>query len=710
MLKRLETTNFKKLESIELDLSDGSNIVIGPNGIGKTTLFEAIRFALYGASSVTGNKKFLPTWGQKDCSVRLWIKDFIIERTLKNCTITNAVGEVLAEGHSACTAYVETELTMDAKGFSVFSMSQQGETQALLTLGVTELNRRVEQYAGVQIIDAVVKAASADKNALNNLLDGQNLIDVAPLIQSCDDKQQQLNDLNDQTSVFKATQESLSAKQEKLKQQLAKRSEHNSKIIAAKEAEKSLKEKQADLRSELKEVACELAKSKPKAVCDINTEKETLRRCRQQTAHYKNLLEEQSHAIYAKSLLVKKKHDLDGLVSQEVAAQAELPDVKKQLKKFSKDAELHKEKLTRALTKLQELEELVSIDICPTCQRSYDADEKEALLTRIEQLEDSISLHSNQLSQSEAHAKPLREKIKSLEKNINGYLSERDTCEKQLEKIESNLSSFPPNLQQSHDISVETLEQLVSKLSVIEQNKEHYEQLQSRSMSLEKKLTSVEKSLQEVAPLTQKNIFELSEDLDGLREAEAYLESLTYRIIKHQTKISEVAFEIRNLKDDIASAKKFNKVYRERTQNLDRLNMLIEMLRTKRQSFMSSVWNGILVASSNFVNSATDGWITELGRDDSGNFTFSERGGAHVPVIGGASGAQKAFLGVGVRVGLGQALLGRNMALLLDEPTEAMSEENAGHLADALLALGGQTLFITHRNKEAVSAQRVIKL
>lgn len=206
------------------------------------------------------------------------------------------------------------------------------------------------------------------------------------------------------------------------------------------------------------------------------------------------------------------------------------------------------------------------------------------------------------------------------------------------------------------------------------------------------------------------DVFELSVELDALQGTESRLASLNNKALKQQTQKSEIEFAASELEENIDTCHRENKKLTKLYAEHDKLTKLVEMLRGQRQSFMSTVWNSILAASSTFVDNATDGWITGLGRDDAGNFTFSERGGVYAPVIGCASGAQKAFLGVGVRVGLGQALLGRNMALLLDEPTEAMSEDNAGNLAAALLALGGQTLFITHRNKEAVSAQRVIQI
>ena len=74
------------------------------------------------------------------------------------------------------------------------------------------------------------------------------------------------------------------------------------------------------------------------------------------------------------------------------------------------------------------------------------------------------------------------------------------------------------------------------------------------------------------------------------------------------------------------------------------------------------------------------------------------------------SGAQKAFVGVSVRVGLSAALYGKTGLLILDEPSADMNAENSLQLAGALMGLGGQCLLITHRPFEQLAAQNLIQI
>jgi len=82
--------------------------------------------------------------------------------------------------------------------------------------------------------------------------------------------------------------------------------------------------------------------------------------------------------------------------------------------------------------------------------------------------------------------------------------------------------------------------------------------------------------------------------------------------------------------------------------------------------------------------------------------------GQFAPVTS-ASGAQRGFIGVAARIGLSQALRVSCPVLVLDEPTESMSEANALRLSGALLS-HGQIIVITHRMSDSYTASNVIEL
>jgi DNA repair exonuclease SbcCD ATPase subunit len=75
-IMKLLLNNFRCFKDITLDLPDNGTILLwGTSGIGKTTIFKAINFVLY------GKEQKVVKHGEKKCKVELQFKDLIITRT-----------------------------------------------------------------------------------------------------------------------------------------------------------------------------------------------------------------------------------------------------------------------------------------------------------------------------------------------------------------------------------------------------------------------------------------------------------------------------------------------------------------------------------------------------------------------------------------------------------------------------------------------------
>lgn len=93
---RIDITNFRSLESYSLDFGDSGIVLIsGRSGIGKSSIFEAIQFALFGEG------REIITNGKTTCKVILTFEDLKVTRTKKPNKLVISFNDIIYEGSIA---------------------------------------------------------------------------------------------------------------------------------------------------------------------------------------------------------------------------------------------------------------------------------------------------------------------------------------------------------------------------------------------------------------------------------------------------------------------------------------------------------------------------------------------------------------------------------------------------------------------------------
>jgi exonuclease SbcC len=167
MIERLRMVNFRRHADSEILLDDGDQIVViaGKNGAGKTTVLEAIQYALYGegrhgsrrldslvrrGAELEGMEVEL-AWTMGDAHWRV-----VRRREGKAASAVLFCNDVaMVEGPRAVTSAVCDVMGMDAVGFRLAVIAQQKELDALARMGGPG---RQKALARLLRIDAVGRA------------------------------------------------------------------------------------------------------------------------------------------------------------------------------------------------------------------------------------------------------------------------------------------------------------------------------------------------------------------------------------------------------------------------------------------------------------------------------------------------------------------------------------------------------------------------
>ena len=142
-LKNLTLVNFRKFKNTTIEFPDGVTGIIGLNGAGKSTIFEAIAWVLYGsvaARTPSDQIKRQNTSSTDPCRVELEFvfegENYRVVREMKGKALTtNATttinGKIAATSAEGVNQFIQKKLGLDFKSFYTSIFAKQKELNAL---------------------------------------------------------------------------------------------------------------------------------------------------------------------------------------------------------------------------------------------------------------------------------------------------------------------------------------------------------------------------------------------------------------------------------------------------------------------------------------------------------------------------------------------------------------------------------------------------
>ena len=191
ILKTLVLKNFRKFKNAAVEFPDGVTGVVGLNGVGKSTIFEAIAWVLYGSVAARTSSDQIKRQGSESkdpCRVEL---EFIFEddtyrivREIKGKSLyTNATatvnGKVAATSAETVTRFIQKRLGMDFKSFFTSIFAKQKELNSLSNMNASERRPLILRMLGIDSLDDIIHEVRSDKKNKDVLIGkiGEDLVD-----------------------------------------------------------------------------------------------------------------------------------------------------------------------------------------------------------------------------------------------------------------------------------------------------------------------------------------------------------------------------------------------------------------------------------------------------------------------------------------------------------------------------------------------------
>jgi len=553
ILKEVKLQNFKsygELQTIDLRAVDAASI-IGANGAGKSTIIEALTFALYGRSTATERKELgieaIIRDGEDEALASVTFeKDgqiYTVERTARRtgsgkATLLSSSRKVIQAGMLQVSKRVESIVGMDYETFVSSTIIRQDEMDKISGLRPGDRKQILSKIFGLELYDKLKKntheklvetkvelaASEQVRSQLSQTI--LNEKDVLSSLQEAEVTQKQA-----QSSITKS-RVALEAVEVEIKKVLSEKTKYDVKRTHIESLEREIANANRELEETSEEV--EEAKEAKQTLATIDKQIEGAKTIEAETEGAVKLRDEVNNSVI--KLEQKVRH-----INQQITEEQDHHAVVK----AAKTAE------------------------CPVCKRPLDEKHRKKVL---EQYDTALS-----------------ELKTELESNNVQYLAEKTRLEKE---ILPKLRELERQGKQAQDLQVKKagLDSIVSRLSdLVNKEKKLKTEIaekteQKRAEESESEI--LEKAVEEYDKL-EKERSDLSERLAVLREKKAKLESIVSSLpdlIETQAKLnSEMAQKTKQKEEEESELKtlekaveEYDKLERQKTNLSERLAELRE--------------------------------------------------------------------------------------------------------------------------------------
>lgn len=166
MLNQLTLTNFRRHKDLTINFTAGLQLLRGSNEAGKTTVIEAILYALFGTRALRSKLESVVSRGEKESALKVVLTfthdgvDYKITRSKSGAELL--FGDQAVTGQSETRAFLERLFGCTADLAAKLMFASQNDVRGVLSEGATAAAGMVEKLANLGIIETLVDKITAN--------------------------------------------------------------------------------------------------------------------------------------------------------------------------------------------------------------------------------------------------------------------------------------------------------------------------------------------------------------------------------------------------------------------------------------------------------------------------------------------------------------------------------------------------------------------
>lgn len=684
-LKKLILKNIRSYKNLDINFKEGSTLLSGDIGSGKTTILLAIEFALFGFIKGTISGSTLLRHGEKEGSVELSFqlekKEITIKRTLKKGStgINQTVGHLILNNEKTDLTAVELkskilellgypeDLLTKSKSliFRYTVYTPQEEMKTILTEKSDDRLEKLRKLFDIDKYKRIKENASNYAKYLRGRIKVEGIL-IEDLEEIIEEKERINEEIENKSQLKEKLDSNIKTTVEELTKQKKEYEllEEKAKILIQLRNDSKLEKLRIDNAND----------NVAKTINDIKDMKEEIKKITSQKVE--------------EAISIRKRVDVEDDLNK-------FEDGKSKVEKIISENE---NKLAVLESKLKDfnlaIKKVKTEDICPRCSQKITEEHKQKV----------ISEEEVKIKESEEKQIKFQENNKLLSKKLDGIANKIGHLRNELRIAEKA--------------------ELTKKIE--DQNKQRVENLKKRVEELEKQKLLDEKKIleyQKKANETQKKINEMQIEPDKLRALKEKVDSLSEDIRKKELENAAINEFIKNKRFEIEKLEKEILSKKDKKKELQKTKITENWLSKQFISIVDVIEKHVLASIHQEFSQRFREWFNILLEDETIQTSLDEtfapiiHQNGYESEIDNLSGGEKTAVALAYRLALNKVIndfignIKTRDIIILDEPTDGFSTDQLDKVRDVLEELNSkQTIIVSHEPKMESFVENIIRI